>query len=90
MHKLRNTGNKEVAERSQMIRKGLAGVFTGGKEAGAAGGGGEGSRGQWRLEIRQRNLNVIWKAALYKWIDSQRENFPKALFFSIPQLGPFD
>lgn len=29
-----------------MIRKGLAGVLTGGKEAGAAGGGGEGSRGQ--------------------------------------------
>lgn len=41
-----------------MIRKRLAGGSVGGKEAGVTGGLWERSKGQWGLEIRERNS--IW------------------------------
>lgn len=51
MHKLNNTWNKEVIERSKM-RKGLAGVSIGGKESRVAGGWWETGKGQWGLVIK--------------------------------------
>lgn len=44
-----------------MIRKRLAGASAGGKEAGVTGGWWERSKGQWGLEIRERNLTWFRK-----------------------------
>lgn len=52
MHTLNNRWNKEVGERSKMIRKGLCGVSCGGKEAGIAGGPWERSKGQWGVAVK--------------------------------------
>ena len=53
-------------ERRNTIRKGLAGVSVGGKEAGVVGGPGERNKGQCQLAVRQRHLNLIQKVTIFK------------------------
>lgn len=53
-------------ERRNTIRKGLAGVSVGGKEAGVVGGPGERNKSQCQLAVRQRHLNLIQKVTIFK------------------------